>query len=70
MPLAHLSALDLRQISYLAQEKGALAMTSVIVVCFSVAIAAAIAALVHQFRQRRALQALLIRLLRKRREDE
>ncbi|HTN75334.1 MAG TPA: hypothetical protein VL096_08810 [Pirellulaceae bacterium] len=44
-------------------------MTFVIVVCFSVAVAAAIAALVQQIRQRRALQALLNRLLRQRKED-
>jgi hypothetical protein len=45
-------------------------MTLMIVVCFSVAVAAAVAALVHQVRQRRALQKLFDRLLRKRREDE
>lgn len=44
-------------------------MTSVIVVCFALAVAVALAALVQQVRQRRALQALLNRLLRKRREE-
>lgn len=44
-------------------------MTSVVVVCFAVVVAIALVALVQQVRYRRALQALLNRLLRKRREE-
>lgn len=45
-------------------------MTSVIVVCFSVAVATAIAASVQQVRQhKRTLQFLLHRLLRKRKDE-
>ena len=45
------------------------AMTVVIVVCFSAAVALVIVALVQQTRQRRALQAILRRLLCSRKED-
>ena len=44
-------------------------MTAGMVVCFSGAVATAIAALVQQVRQRRALQFLLHRLLRKRKDE-
>ncbi len=46
------------------------AMTVVIVVCFSAAVALVIVALVQQMRQRRALQAILRRVLRSRKEED